>query len=154
MFVRLVLSPGAGALLSTIALASVSLLASGADGRVRLESSVLEQSRGHNLFWTLSRESCELQNGAEPCPPNSLGRPCAICETKEYVSVQFQGSGYGGYTTVPVPEDEDCGRFLMGACDDNQNCVDTTFDGGPCVKPYKVDVQEFRPPGDGIARGN
>ena len=46
MLARFTSSPGVGALLVAVALTSLSLLPLGADGRVRLEASVLEQSRG------------------------------------------------------------------------------------------------------------
>lgn len=148
MLTRFASSPGVGALLSTIALASVLLLANGADGRARLESSVLEQSRGHNLLWTLTQSNCELQNGIEPCPPNSLGASCAFCVQKWYTDVQFQGAGYGGYTTVPAVGD--CGRLIFGFCDENQNCEKDYEPDLNCVKPFNVDLQEGGPP-DGSA---
>lgn len=148
MLTRLTSTSGTGAPLAAITLAFLWPLMSGADGRVHLEASVFEQSRGRDVLGVPQSALCASENPTMDCREEDVGKPCAYC-TKDTYTV-LQGAVRGGFISKDSdPENEICGRFMLGTCDQNLVC-NNAADKEPCGAPVKIDQQGFQvePPDD------
>jgi len=134
MLTRFTSSPVAGSLLAAIALAFLSLLASGADGRVRLEASVLDQSRGRDINLTSVEKSCDTLNNAQLCNTGDAGKSCTYCTQKSYLALT--GGPPGGATVSATPTH--CGKMQEGTCNWLLECANTFPLPGDCQAPDLV----------------
>ena len=124
-------------MIASILIFSSALSTASSTGGVRLEPSVLANSRGNNQGSNYSFLTCDPLNGNYPCSPGDRGAPCVTCDTFYYLAILFAGGGYREISGAGT-----CGRNMSGTCDGvSTQCQNANTAVGVCKAPAKVSVQ-------------